>query len=95
MMWPRLRLLHDLLSDKGTIWITLDGNEVHRAKLRLELVFGEGKVIGTLVWEKSDSPHMDAHTFSSSRDFIIPGRILRRPLIRRIPRKSGARATFS
>ncbi len=71
MMWPRLRLLHDLLSEKGTIWITLDGNEVHRAKLMLDLVFGEEHALGTLVWEKSDSPRMDAHTFSSSHDFIL------------------------
>lgn len=71
MMWPRLRLLHELLSEKGTIWITLDGNEVHRAKLMLDLIFGEERALGTLVWEKSDSPRMDAHTFSSSHDFIL------------------------
>ena len=71
MMWPRLRLLHDLLSEKGTIWITLDGNEVHRAKLMLDHIFGEEHSLGTLVWEKSDSPRMDAHTFSSSHDFIL------------------------
>lgn len=71
MMWPRLRLLHELLSDRGTIWITLDGNEVHRAKLMLDEIFGEETNLGTLVWEKSDSPRMDAHTFSSSHDFIL------------------------
>jgi adenine-specific DNA-methyltransferase len=71
MMWPRLRLLYDLLSDKGTIWITLDGNEVHRAKLMLDAIFGDENGLGTLVWEKSDSPRMDAHTFSSSHDFIL------------------------
>ena len=71
MMWPRLRLLHELLSESGTIWVTLDGNEVHRAKLMLDSIFGEEHNIGTLVWEKSDSPRMDAHTFSSSHDFIL------------------------
>lgn len=71
MMWPRLRLLYDLLSEKGTIWITLDGNEVHRAKLMLDAIFGDENGLGTLVWEKSDSPRMDAHTFSSSHDFIL------------------------
>lgn len=71
MMWPRLRLLHELLSEKGTIWITLDGNEVHRAKLMLDGIFGEEHSLGTLIWEKSDSPRMDAHTFSSSHDFIL------------------------
>lgn len=71
MMWPRLRMLHELLSDKGTIWITLDANEMHRAKLMLDEIFGDNNALGTLVWEKSDSPRMDAHTFSSSHDFIL------------------------
>ena len=71
MMWPRLRLLHELLSDKGTIWITLDSNEVHRAKLMLDTIFGDENALGSLVWEKADSPRMDAQTFSSGHDFIL------------------------
>ena len=71
MMWPRLRLLHELLSERGTIWITLDTNEVHHAKLILSEVFGDEQNLGILVWEKSDSPRMDADTFSSSHDFIL------------------------
>ena len=71
MMWPRLRLLHELLSEKGTLWITLDSNEVHRATLMLNEIFGQGGALGTLVWEKSDSPRMDADTFSSSHDFLL------------------------
>ena len=71
MMWPRLRLLHELLSERGTIWITLDANEVHHAKLILSEVFGDEQNLGILVWEKSDSPRMDADTFSSSHDFIL------------------------
>ena len=49
----------------------IDGNEVHRAKLMLDDIFGDENVLGTLVWEKADSPRMDAHTFSSSNDFIL------------------------
>ena len=71
MMWPRLRLLHELLSEKGTIWITLDANEVHHAKLILSEIFGDEHNLAILVWEKSDSPRMDADTFSSSHDFIL------------------------
>ena len=71
MMWPRLRLLHELLSDSGSLWMTLDANEVHRAKLMLDEIFGSECALGTLVWEKSDSPRMDAATFSSSNDFIL------------------------
>ena len=71
MMWPRLRLLYELLSDRGTIWITLDANEVHHAKSMLSEIFGVENNLGILVWEKSDSPRMDADTFSSSHDFIL------------------------
>ena len=71
MMWPRLKLLRELLSDRGSIWITLDGNEMHRAKLICDEIFGIGHCLGTLVWEKSDSPRMDANTFSSSHDYIL------------------------
>ena len=36
MMWPRLRLLRELLSDTGSIWITLDHHEAHRARQMLD-----------------------------------------------------------
>ena len=71
MMWPRLRLLHELLSEEGTIWVTLDANEVHHAKSILAEIFGDRNSLGILVWEKSDSPRMDADTFSSSHDLIL------------------------
>ena len=41
------------------------------AKLILSEVFGDEQNLGILVWEKSDSPRMDADTFSSSHDFIL------------------------
>jgi adenine-specific DNA-methyltransferase len=46
MMWPRLRLLHELLSEHGSIWITLDDNEVHRAREMLDEIFGENCSVG-------------------------------------------------
>jgi adenine-specific DNA-methyltransferase len=40
MMWPRLRLLYELLSEHGSLWMTLDDNEVHRARSMLDEIFG-------------------------------------------------------
>ena len=40
MMWPRLTLLRELLSERGSIWITLDDNEVHRTRMVLDELFG-------------------------------------------------------
>lgn len=48
LMWPRLRLLHELLADTGSIWITLDDNELHRARLILDEIFGEEEFICTI-----------------------------------------------
>jgi len=40
MMWPRLKLLHELLAETGSFWMTLDDNEVHRARMMLDEIFG-------------------------------------------------------
>ncbi|MBP7914839.1 MAG: site-specific DNA-methyltransferase [Vitreoscilla sp.] len=71
MMWPRLVLLRELLSERGSIWITLDDNEVHRARMVLDELFGEGNHVATVIWEKADSPKMDAEGFSTRHDTML------------------------
>ncbi|MBZ0250260.1 MAG: site-specific DNA-methyltransferase [Burkholderiales bacterium] len=71
MMWPRLVLLRELLSESGSIWITLDDNEVHRARMVLDEVFGDSNHVATVIWEKADSPKMDAETFSTRHDTML------------------------
>jgi adenine-specific DNA-methyltransferase len=56
MMWPRLVLLRELLSERGSIWITLDDNEVHRARMVLDEIFGEQAFVVTCVWQRKQSP---------------------------------------
>ena len=41
MMWPRLHLLKELLSDDGAIFISIDDNEQHHLRMLLDEVFGE------------------------------------------------------
>lgn len=71
MMWPRFRLLHELLCDRGSLWITLDDNEMHNARGILDAIFGAGNFLGVVAWEKADSPRMDADYFSTSHDYVI------------------------
>ena len=40
MMYPRLVLLRDLLTDDGSIWVTLDDNEAHYMKVMMDEIFG-------------------------------------------------------
>jgi adenine-specific DNA-methyltransferase len=70
MMWPRLRLLHELLTDDGSIWITLDDNEVHRARSMLDEIFGEDCSIGQIVWQKRTSRENRA-VLSPSFDHVL------------------------
>lgn len=70
MMWPRIRLLHELLADDGSIWITLDDNEVHRARAVLDEVFGENCAIGQIVWQKRTSRENRA-VLSPSFDHLL------------------------
>ena len=71
MMWPRLRLLHELLSEAGSIWITLDDNEVHRARMMLDAIFGEDNFIATCIWHKNYSPKPSAKYFSEDHDYLL------------------------
>lgn len=71
MMWPRLRLLHELLSDRGSIWITLDDNEVHRARALLDAIFGQANFIANVEWIKRYTRSNNAKMFYSMRDHIL------------------------
>lgn len=49
MMWPRLQLLHELLTDEGVIFISIDDNEVSSLKKILDDIFGEDNFVGHIV----------------------------------------------
>ena len=52
MMWPRLRLLFDLLSDNGVIFICIDDNELYHLRVMLNEISGNSNNwIGTIVWK--------------------------------------------
>lgn len=71
MMWPRLKLLHELLAEHGSFWMTLDDNEIASGLEICDEIFGQSNRLACAVWEKADSPRMDAHYFSSRHDFLL------------------------
>jgi adenine-specific DNA-methyltransferase len=71
MMWPRLKLLHELLSEDGAIFISIDDNEVHRLRSTMDEVFGEGQFLTHIVWQKNFSPKNTAKYFSEDHDHIL------------------------
>lgn len=71
MMYPRLELLRELLSEDGSIWVSIDDNEGHYLKVIMDEVFGRKNFVANVVWEKSDSPKMDSQYFSSRHDHVL------------------------
>lgn len=56
MMWPRLELLRELLAEDGSIWVSIDDNEGHYLKVIMDEVFGRGRFIADIVWQKRYAP---------------------------------------
>ena len=50
MMWPRLHLLRELLSEEGVIFVSIDDHEQWRLLGVLEEIFGERNFVGTLIY---------------------------------------------
>ena len=71
MMYPRIKILHELLSDQGSFWMTLDDNEAHQARIIMDEIFGELNFIATCVWQKNYAPKNTAKHFSEDHDYII------------------------
>jgi adenine-specific DNA-methyltransferase len=71
MMTPRLKLLRELLTDDGLIFVSIDDNEVHRLRMLMDDIFGEENFLAVVVWQKVYSPRMDAMGFSQFHDFIL------------------------
>lgn len=70
MMYPRLRLLHKLLSDDGTIFISIDDNEFAHLRLICDEIFGGQNFITTFIWEKRVNRE-NRKVVSSRHDYLL------------------------
>ncbi|MCK6530440.1 site-specific DNA-methyltransferase [Myxococcota bacterium] len=71
LMRDRLELIRHLLTADGSVWITIDDNELHYLKVLCDEVFGRQCFVATVVWEKADSPRNSARQFSTDHDYIL------------------------
>ncbi|ELK46165.1 site-specific DNA-methyltransferase [Halobacillus sp. BAB-2008] len=70
-MKNRLEVARELLSDDGSIWITLDDVELHYFKVLCDEVFGRECFVNTIVWRHSDNSNNNALTFSEDHNYIL------------------------
>lgn len=71
MMYPRLELLHEMLSEDGSIWITIDDREAHYLKVMCDEIFGRGNFVGNIVWQHSIQGKNDAKLLSLHHNYIL------------------------
>ncbi len=71
LIYSRLVLSRNLLSEDGVIFISIDENEVHNMRKICDEVFGEPNFISQLGWQKVYSPKNQARYFSNDYEFIL------------------------
>lgn len=71
MMRDRIESIKPLLADDASIWVHLDDSEVHRMRVLLDEQFGPQNFLGTVIWQKADSPRSDLPNFSVDHDTIL------------------------
>lgn len=71
LMRDRLEILRNLLSEDGSLWITIDDNEAHYLKVMCDEIFGRVNFVANVVWQKKYAPKSDSKFFSVSHDFLL------------------------
>jgi len=96
MIYPRLKLAKDLLTDDGVIFISVDDHEQENMKKMCDEVFGETNFIAQVVWERAFSPVNLKKHFSESHDYIICfAKNLEMAVCNGLPRSSEANDRYS
>ena len=82
MMWPRLQLLRELLSDDGVIFVSIDDNEQHHLRAILDEIFGRHNLVAQIPW-KARAVHNDTD-ISVAHEYIVAYAKTRRQINRRL-----------
>jgi adenine-specific DNA-methyltransferase len=72
---PRLEILRNLLTNDGSIWISIDDNEAHYLKVMCDEVFGRQNFIANVIWQKRTSPDNRLRLGAAHDHIIVFGKI--------------------
>jgi len=71
MIYPRLELLREFLTEDGSIWVSIDDNEGHYLKVIMDEVFGRRNFIATIAWQNRYSRSNDAIISLSHNSLLV------------------------
>ena len=96
MIYPRLKVARDLLTDDGVIFISIDDNEIENLRKVCDEIFGEGNFVAQLIWERAYSPKNDARFISNSHDYVLMfAKDINQFVIGRLERTAEANSRYS
>lgn len=95
MMRDRLELIRRLLSPDGSLWVTLDDNEVHYFKVMADEVFGRDNFVRHITWQKKYSVSNNFRGVASLTDHVLVYRASDRFTNNLLPRSEDASARYS
>ena len=96
MIYPRLKVARDLLTEDGVIFISIDDNEQENLRKICDEIFGSQNFIAQLIWQRAFSPKNDARFISNSHDYVVMYcRNIDEFKIGRLPRTEEANARYS
>ena len=71
MMYPRLKLARNLLTEDGVIFISIDDNEVHNLRKICDEIFGEGNFVAAIMWKRKKETSSDSKNVSVQGEYIL------------------------
>ena len=71
MMWPRLQLLKELLSDDGVIFVSIDDNEMYHLSLMMKEIFGTDNLISTVIPILNPRGRTFDNFFAKTHEYIL------------------------
>lgn len=95
MMYPRLKLARNLLTNDGVIFVSIDDNELDNLVKLGNEVFGESNLLGTIVWNHSKQTKNDEPFLASNHNYVVMWRksVIRKTL--RVPRTEENNRNYS
>ncbi|MDP1772339.1 MAG: site-specific DNA-methyltransferase [Methylobacter sp.] len=71
LMRDRLEIIRSLLSDDGSLWITIDDNEAHYLKVLCDEIFGRQNFVASVIWQKLFTVKNSAKYFSDMHEYVL------------------------
>lgn len=96
LMRDRLEIIRRLLSEDGSLWITIDDNEAHYLKVLCDEIFGRANFVATFAWEKDKGRRNDTD-ISSAHDHVLlyaKSRDIWRKIRNPLPRTDAQKARY-